>query len=699
MSPEILAVLASGLLAAGPPEVSGDPVQVLEVEVEVEVVDRDGHPVPGLKASDFRVSDEGKVRPIVHFQSRAANGGLRAAPSGDRLILSEKVGRHLLLLFDLSYTNPLQLQRARQAARDWILTALPPEDLVAVAVVSVEQGVRWLAGFSRDRAQTARAIDGISLDRLGELMALDPLRLLLAPLAGVEAAVTTPSTRDGLREEIASIGGEVAEIEAEMASREARRFEAQRVERWSRVLGDLFERLAVLPMRKHVFLVSEGFDARLLQGREESALEEAQREADRGAAGQFWRVDLEERFGSAPVLKAADELVRSLRRADAVLHALDPAGLRAFGETQRFGRSRGSDSLLYLARETGGELLSGTNNLGGELGRVLARTEGSYLLTFRADDVASNGAFRKLRIELPGRRGLKVLHRPGWFAPRPFAALHPFERELLAADRIVRGEEAGALSVAVAAPAFFAGTDSAYVPVLVEIQNGAVGRLRQTEFDLFVYVLDEQEAFRGFLSRRLRVPTASPLTKGLKFYGSLALPPGSFRIRVLVREVGVGRSGLGVAPVVIPPLNAKRLWLVGPFVHEMDPRWFLARDRESEQPGGSVVYPFVADGDPFVPAVVANVRPGARIRVTVILRGRPGEGSWLRWVWEQGEKRIETKLSELLPAVLSELQQSVSEELEVPALEAGSARLRCEWFVAGEKEPQLTGVARLQIEN
>jgi VWFA-related protein len=483
----LLPLLGFAFLLTPPPEVAGESVQVLEVEVEVEVFDREGQPVPGLSAADFRVRDEGQVRPIVRFEPweeaafRERFEEPTASPSGLRR------GRHLLLLFDLTYTNPLQLQRARQALKDWVLHVIPPADYVAVAAVSMEQGSRWLAGFSRDRAQTARAIDGVSLDRLAEDRALDPLRLLVVPPSSVELSTGSAASREGLREEIASIGGEVAEIEAELAAREARRYEAQRVEVWARAVRGLLERLAVLPVRKHVLLVSEGFDARLFQGREQTALDEAQQDANRSAAGQFWRIDPEERFGSSPVLDALYGLVQAARRGNSVLYSLDPGGLRAFGETQRFGRSRGADSLFYLAQETGGELLLGLERA---LERVAQRARGSYHLAFRADEVPANGAFRRLRVELIGRRGLKVIHRPGWYAPRPFAELHPFERELLAADRIVRAEGGPrGLSVSLAAPAFYGGKEAAYVPVLVEVPTSFSGG-RVPEFELFVYALD-----------------------------------------------------------------------------------------------------------------------------------------------------------------------------------------------------------------
>lgn len=673
-------------------------IQVVEVELEVEVLDREGRPVPDLGASDFRVLDEGRERPIVRFEGGSASReevGRDERPAAT--VADARPGRHFLFLFDLSYSSPLHLQRARLAARELVLRALPPEDFVAVAALSVEQGARWLAGFSRDRAQTVRAIDGLSLDRLGARSALDPLRLLVVPPSSVQATVASVPAQDTLREEIAQIGGEVAEIEAEMAAREARRFEGQRVELWSRGLGELAERLAVLPARKQVVLFSEGFDARLLLGREETAHAEAQVDVDRGAAGQFWRIDNEERFGSSPVLQAVSALVTALRRADCVVHALDPGGLRAFGEAQRFGRSRGSDALFYLSRETGGSLLAETNEMTDAFARILERTAVRYRLAFRADDVRADGAYRRLRVEVPGRRGLRVVHRPGWFAPRPFPELHPFERELLAADGIVRGAGAETLKLAVAAPAFFAGEAAAYVPLLLEVEDPSPGSSRAREFELFAYVLDENGGFRGFLSRRLRIPVASGSSGNWKFYGSFELGSGRYHLRVLVRSLLDGRTGLATVALAVPALDRSALWLAGPFVHDRSGRFLLIRDRESELPGGATVYPFVVGGEPFVPAVRPRVRPGARLEATALLRGALAAGAVMRWSWEQGGNRQVVLEQEAPERGVATRDQTVTAALEVPHLQTGMARLLFELVSPEGAGPLLEGNAEILV--
>src|SRR5207248_1130962 len=70
----VVLLLAFGAPAfAGPSAEAGDPlketVTVSVVEVPVTVVDRDGNPIRGLTAANFRLFDEGKEHAITAFDS------------------------------------------------------------------------------------------------------------------------------------------------------------------------------------------------------------------------------------------------------------------------------------------------------------------------------------------------------------------------------------------------------------------------------------------------------------------------------------------------------------------------------------------------------------------------------------------------------------------------------------------------------
>lgn len=608
-------------------------VDVVEVEVPVEVRDRDGQPVRGLSAADFKIFDDGDAREISRFEvidletstagETAAQAGEPAAPAP---ILAPVRPRYLLVLFDLTFSNPIAVGRARAAAKEVVLGSLHPTDLVAVATYSVELGPRLLVTFTPDRAQVARAIDSLAFDRSREYRSVDPLRFLVpySSTPGAEALVADASSGDDVRQQIEQIGGEVAAIQAEMAERESRRYETTRVSNWTRGLGELARFLAAIDGRKQVVLFSEGFDSRLLLGRSDPNSPEAQGEQLNSSFGEIWRVDNDLRYGNTTLLNDSNRLVQELRRADCVIQAVDIGGLRASGEGRPHGRSRGEEGLFYLANESGGQLLSEGNDLAVQLREVLDRTSASYLLTFRAENVRADGAWRRLRVELVGRRGLKVSHRSGWYAPRPFPELHPFERDLLAAETIARGLPKNEIRLAVLAAPFRAGVDAAYVPVILEIDGDSLigDDMARRRLNVYAYATTTTGEFRTFFHREVWLDPAragEALRRGgLKYYGHLELPPDAYLIRVLVRDGENGRVGAAVVRLDVPDFAMEPAALLQPFFFDPPGRWNLMRERTPSDSDGSVVYPFVVAGEPYVPQAGPRFQSGERPRFCLV---------------------------------------------------------------------------------
>lgn len=87
------------------------------------------------------------------------------------------------------------------------------------------------------------------------------------------------------------------------------------------------------------------------------------------------------------------------------------------------GSSRGIRPLAFLqelAEMTGGQVFRPTasKDLPAIYGKILDELAAQYVLGFASDRPAGDGKFRKLKVEVKGKR-LKVRHRPGYYSPRP----------------------------------------------------------------------------------------------------------------------------------------------------------------------------------------------------------------------------------------------------------------------------------------
>ena len=133
-------------------------------------------------------------------------------------------------------------------------------------------------------------------------------------------------------------------------------------------------------------------------------------------------------------------------------------------------------------------------------------------------------------------------HRAGYFAPRPFRQLDPQERALLASEAIASAVPRSEVKVDVLAAPFRAGGESAYVPVIVEIDGDSLLAGQSGErlsVEIYAYATDERGEMRDYFAQVVGLDLARTRETlaggGLKYYAQLALGRGEFLVRVLER--------------------------------------------------------------------------------------------------------------------------------------------------------------------
>jgi VWFA-related protein len=602
------------LAFASPPAWSqgfAESADVVAVEVPIQVV-RDGEPVRGLSAADFEVYDGRKKQEITGFEvlDLYAQGKPSAAPGSAR--------RHFLLLFDLAFSEPGSIVRAREAARDLVLQGLHPTDLVAVATYSSSRGSQLILGFTSDRRQVDAALDSLGLPTVTADRAPDPLRLVLVqaeadgrkpgdPSRGLPAQprrleVTeevAAARNEALLDQLSTLGTEGKK--ANLASQQTA------VTALARSFVDLGKLMGTVLGRKHVVYLSEGFNTSLVTGTTDQARTDEMRE--QSLHGENYLASSEEKFGDSKSLNDIERMLEEFRRSDCVIQAVDIGGIRAGADpgTQRAG---GKDSLFQMARSTGGELYENANDLSAAMDQMLKRTGVTYVLAFQPEKLKKDGAYHRLKVELkgPAAKGARVVYRPGYYAPKSYGTMTPLEKLLETASQLTSGEEKGPIAASVLAAPFRTAGEAAYVPVLIEIDGpgllaGGQGTALPTE--IYVYAMDESGAIRDFLTQTLGFDLAKAeaalRASGLKFFGHLDLPPGRYSVRVLVRNGLTGAYSLRVVPVDVPDFAQGLPALLPPFFPEPANRWLMAR--ETQQAGApQVQYPFMLKQQPYVPA-------------------------------------------------------------------------------------------------
>ena len=93
-----------------------------------------------------------------------------------------------------------------------------------------------------------------------------------------------------------------------------------------------------------------------------------------------------------------------------------------FAFSEALEESEGSES---LAADSGGFTVRNTNDLASGFKRIADETRAYYLIGYNPTNTARDGTFRKIQVKVPGRRGVQVRARKGYYAPsdqKPAAA-------------------------------------------------------------------------------------------------------------------------------------------------------------------------------------------------------------------------------------------------------------------------------------
>lgn len=590
-------------------------VTVTYVEIPVTVVGRDGVPLRGLTKANFEILDDGEKRPVESFDAIdfARRDEAKAVSP-----LHPASRRRVLLLFDLTFSTPLSVGRAQQAARDFIARGIGTRDLVAIGTVNVDQGFRYLTAFTTDRDLLLAAISDPRTFRSS-----DPLQI-----AGNNPFVSTDATSFGQPEGRgnSAAANEVAADFARGFGRADDAFHRGRIKTQLEMLGAVAQSLQRVAGRKHLVLLSEGFDARLIQGRVTGETNFQNEENEAIEKGELWKVDSDKRFGNSDAQKAIATMAEQFRRADVLLHAVDIQGLRVQNDIRGGSKVNSNDALFMLANAGGGSVLRNSNDIASEFDSLMRKEEVVYVLGFQAP-VGRPGQFHQLRVKLVNVPNGRIRHRGGYYDAGNESGI---ERSLSTAEVILNDLETGDIGIDAFAAAFPGDGEKAQVPVVLEIKGSdlvkhAKGGSATT--DVFVYAFDEEGVVRDSSYQRMRLDLKIVgeriAASGIRYYGTLALPPGHYAIKTLVR---IGESDTKDFRRVDLDVPTPGDVAVVPPIFFADPGdWLMVR----EQNGEGKSYPFVLDGETFIPAPRAELRKGEpRLFTVFVYNADPDELSW-----------------------------------------------------------------------
>ncbi|PYQ00311.1 MAG: hypothetical protein DMF82_22480, partial [Acidobacteria bacterium] len=393
------------------------PSEVEMVIVDAIVTAKQGGPLPGLRAEDFTILEDGAPQKVETFEAVDVTARAEEAPDEPRPRVSVNTGmqamnsRSFVLVFDQDHLSPIGAGRARAAIAEFL--GFGPREGDNVMIVGTGGGAWWIsraeAGEEGLRPVLKR-LEGryTSSDAPDSISDFEAMRIWedRDPIAleQVRRRFETYVTGKSREAEGIPIRGQerLTEGAKEFVPDDEIRNRAQEVYQRSVIrnrttltaLARVLDSLGTVRGRKTVIVLSEGFirDTRL--GEYDTVIRAAQR-----SNVAIYFVDVR----GLTAMPAA---------ASAQYGAMLPAADVAEQITQNLASAEGVET---LALNTGGFSIKNTNDLKRGLMRISQEARRYYLLGYASTNPRRDGKWRKIAVKV-ARPDVEVRARQGYFA-------------------------------------------------------------------------------------------------------------------------------------------------------------------------------------------------------------------------------------------------------------------------------------------
>ncbi len=571
------------------------------VIVDVTVKDKNGNAIEGLTKEDFNVMEDGKPQRVDVFEHQKLTldpeppdpppslDDKNALPDPPKTTIAsagrDKIQYHdkrlIAMFFDFSNMQVPEQLRAQEAALKFLNEQITASDLVAILLFNTTVTVK--TDFTANRMTLTDIIKGLPIGDASEY---------------ADAADTNSDTGE-------DTGAAFVADETE--------FNIFNTDRKLAALEQVVRQLATLPEKKALVYLTGGLS------RSTGLENQAQLEASINAAVKsnvaIYPIDARGLMADPPGGGASKGSSRG---------GMSLSGLNS----QRSSINDSQDTLVALAKDTGGKAFLDSNDLSLGLKQVQQEFRSYYILGYMTTNTASDGKYRKITVKLKDNTTAKLEFRDGYYADKVWGKFTGNDKENQLKDALMSPDPQTDIPLAVEVDYFRISSTAYFVPISVKVP-GSVIELAQkksggeTEFDFIGNVMDERKQVVGQLRDFIKVKVAATeaeklATRNFHYDAGLTLAPGRYRMRFLVREGQSGKMGTFDTRFVVPDLSADSMTLkTSSVVWSSQKEIMKAAVGMAEQMTRRIeaANPLVANGEKIVPNITRVFRRGQNLYI------------------------------------------------------------------------------------
>jgi VWFA-related protein len=574
------------------------------VRIDIQVTDKNGKTVKGLKQDQFTITDDGKAQKITNFSyediegiQQASNEDLsaplvvdvdppRGAPT-ENVETQTRDRRLLVLYFDESSMEPDDEVRAHDAAIKFVNTQMQKADLVAVIAYGTQLSI-W-QNFTNQHDALLKAIARLSPNANNELAANDTDSIT----QDTQAAFTADDT------EFNTFNTD-AKLEA---------------------MEGLANVLSAIPGRKSVI----DFTGGITQTGEENRTElRAATDAANRADVSFYSIDARGLFATPP----GGDVTSSAATGSSLF-----SGAAVYAQTDARNDSR--DTLSTLSSDTGGRAFYDLGDIADALPQVQADNMGYYLASYTLPpNTKHDGSWHQIRVKV-NAPGTKVKSRDGYYAPRDFQHQMKQDKEDQLEEALESDDPIVELPIAVETGAFRVSPQQVYVPISAKIASSALDwAVKHDEHSVgFDFAYEVRALFNGnptgiaVADRRDTINVKldsnnydSVKQQNIVYQGGVLLAPGrTYRLKFIARENESGKLGTFEQNISIPAAPEDRMTLstvlLSSQVVPVQKQGAVSTKSIGDKAKGNVTSPLQTNGEQIVPSVTRFFNTGQTLYV------------------------------------------------------------------------------------
>jgi len=562
---------------------------------DVTVRDKSGKEITNLEKNDFILIEDGKPQAISVFELQKFGTQGQAAPSVAPARIAATPGRQqtitatpgrvqyqdrrlMVMLFDFSSMKAAEQLRAQGSALQFVSQKMSPSDLVSVMTFS--SNLQVAQDFTDDRDRLTEVLKGLPIGRATDL------------------AVDGGNGDDNSGEDT---GAAFNADETE--------FNIFNTDRKLSALESAAKMLAPLPEKKALLYFSSGISKSGVEN--QSQLRSAINAAVR-ANVSFYPIDSR---GLAALPPGGDASSAMTRGNSMFTGAAQSDQKTKFNDQQ--------ETLVSLAADTGGKAFLDNNDLTLGITQAQEDIRSYYILGFYSSNDKQDGKFRRIQIKLKNSINAKLDYRSGYFGPKTFAKFTSGDKENQLEEALMLGDPVTDLPLAVETDYFRLGKNHYFVPVALKIPGSSISLgKKDTGFDFIGQVRDSKgkltASVRDEIKVKLGESSAEEVAKRAIAYDTgFTLAPGSYRLKMLVRENQNGRMGTYEAPFTVPDLTARTGALCVSSVVYSSQRQPVAQSvgNAGANKNDLAADPLIQDGQKLVPSITRVFRKNQNLYV------------------------------------------------------------------------------------